>query len=213
MKRILLLTTLFAGVAAAQPAPPASAPTAPSAAAEMGQPGHFAIDGAFTLAFEHDSASPPQGSSETTTTITIAPSADYFVAPNVSIGASLELLRASTPSGDPQAPGDVTVTGLGAGPRVGYLLALGGQLGLWPRLSVLYVHASLSSPGSSDVTSSIFSLAATAPIVFYPTPHFFVGIGPALRYDLSSKQSSNNMDVDGNKHTVIALQSTVGGWF
>jgi len=207
MKTILLLV-LCTGVAAAQPAP-----EPPTAAAEMGQPGHLAIDGAFTLAFQHDSASPPMGSSQSTTTILIAPSADYFVAPNISIGGQLEIEHASTPSGDPMMPGDVTVTGLGVGPRVGYLAALGSQIGLWPRVGVLYTHASLSTPGSPDTTSSIFSLAVTAPIMFYPTPHFFIGIGPAFRYDFSAKLSSNNMDTDTNKHTVIALESTIGGWF
>src|SRR5262245_43381224 len=115
MKRILLITSLFAEVAAAQPAPPPeSAPL--SAAAEMGQPGHLAIDGAFILAFQHDSASPPQGSSQSKTTIGVIPSADYFIAPNLSIGGQLEFLRSDTPSA---MSSTTTITALGIGPRIG----------------------------------------------------------------------------------------------
>jgi hypothetical protein len=204
MKTSILLVTLVA-------ASPAFADDSP--AAQLGQPGHVAIDGSFSVSFGYVSQSPPTGSSTSATVFTVAPTLDYFVAPGISIGGTLELARASSSDSGAMTASTSTATIYGIGPRVGYHAPLGPQLSVWPRAGLLYAHETFSFTGSPDSSGTVITLVASAPLLYHPVPHFFIGIGPEIRVDVSSKDSTGGMDADGSKRTQLALVSTVGGWF
>jgi hypothetical protein len=181
------------------------------AAAEMGRPGHLAIDGTFSVALGYASTSPPMGSTTSTTVFSLSPTLDYFVAPGVSIGGTVVLQRASETQ--PGSTADASLTTYGIGPRVGYHAAIGPQLSVWPRAGIVYAQSTLGLTGSPDTSSSRFQAVLSAPFLYHPVPHFFLGLGPEIRVDLTSKESTGGMDMDAEKQTQLAFVSTIGGWF
>ena len=219
MKKLgLLVVFVIARTAQAQPAPPP--PTAPGGgggdvgtSANFGDRGHIVITGAASVAFEYISVSPPSGSmssSASSTTVIFEPELDYFVAPNISIGGGVEYLHESIGSGGMTA---VTESAYGLIARAGYHLPLGPQIGLWLRGGFGYASATFDPGGGNPTSSSsVLQLEISAPLMFHPVPHFFVGIGPILSTDLSSSVSSGGMSMDSNKRTVFGLTSMIGGW-
>ncbi len=169
----------------------------------MGQPGQIAIRGDFQLSLVRQSTSVPGDGEDpdSATTITLAPAADFFVAPGVSVGGQLAFLYSSF--GD-----DSSATGFGAAPRVGYFAALGPKLGIWPLVSIAYLRTSVDV-GDEDFSGYTLSLQAFAPLLFQPADHFFIGMGPAFQTDLISKIE----DEDADKDTAFGLQTTVGGYW
>src|SRR5687767_7968979 len=99
LSRALLLSCAvlpaLAGVAAGQePAYPAT--DAAAAAARMGDPGTISIQGDFQVALSRLSTSVPGDGEDpdAATTLSIAPAADYFVAPGISVGGTIGILYA-----------------------------------------------------------------------------------------------------------------------
>ena len=123
----------------------------------------------------------------------IRPSMDYFVAPNLSIGAFLDL---GLVSGD-----GFSETTVGLGGRVGYNIPLGTRLSIWPRLGLGLVHESNDS-GAFDSSGTFFNVIIDAPLLYHPADHFFVGVGPTLNIRAG--------DADG---VFFGLTSLVGGHF
>jgi len=180
---------------------------------QMGEVGHFVVSADLNVSLSWSNISPPMGNSNSSTDITIAPSADYFVIPNISVGGNVVLGHGS--SSQPNGTGgttDVSTTTLGLGVRGGYHMPIAPKISFWPRLGLSYNHVGFSS-GGSDSSQSAFTIFVYAPILFHPAPHFFVGIGPSISQDLTSSVSSGSMSADGDKTLRLALESTVGGWF
>jgi hypothetical protein len=151
------------------------------------------------LAISSDASFVIQHSTHDVTTISLAPAADYFVAKNVSIGASLLL--------DYQHTGGNSATRFGIGPRFGYYFAFTDMLGLWPKIGFSYSYTSRSASVSGTSleqsnSGGAFTLNLFAPIMFNPVPHFFVGFGPFLDTDLSGD----------DKITTWGGRLTLGGW-
>jgi hypothetical protein len=153
------------------------------------------------LAISSDASFVIQHSSHSVTSISLAPAADYFVAKNVSIGASLLF--------DYQHTGGNSATRFGIGPRFGYYVAFSDMVGIWPKIGFSYSYSSrtiaLSGAGTSLEKSNsggAFTLNLFAPIMFTPVPHFFVGFGPFLDADLSGD----------DKITTWGGKLTLGGW-
>jgi hypothetical protein len=195
-------------VPAAPPPPTATAaapaPVAGDVAAGFGQLGQIAISGDLQATFTHESTSVPAGTAPpSTNTISIQPSLDYFVAPNISVGGAIPITH-----GDLGGVG--TATGIGLLARGGYNLHLAPMLSLWPQLSIGYVHLSVSpTGGGSSVSGYNVPLRIFVPLLIHPTEHFFVGIGPVFQTDLISKVSGN----DADKTTDVGVASVVGGYF
>lgn len=188
-----VLTAGLVPAALAQDAAPAN---------PMGQVGQVAIQGDFLLQFAVQSTSAVEGEDpDSVTTIQIAPAADFFVAQGLSLGGQVVFLRASS--------GDFSVTGVGAAPRIGYFAALGPKVGIWPAVSVAYVHTSADAGDGGDASGYDVLLQARAPLLFQPADHFFLGLGPVFQIDLISKVEGE----DADKTTVFGLQSTVGGYW
>lgn len=168
----------------------------------MGHAGQVAIQGDFLLQFALRSTSAAEGEDpDSVTTIQLGPAADFFVTQGLSLGGQLVFLH--------QSAGDSSVTGYGAAPRAGYFVPLGPRVGLWPGVSLAYVHSSADLGDLGDASGYTVFMAARAPILFQPADHFFLGIGPVFQIDLISKIE----DEDTDKSTVFGLQSTVGGYW
>ena len=209
------LFTLFSIPALAQEPPAAPAPNR-SAMGDFGSAGQIAISvdlpftaGAPQLSIIHESRSNGGGSQ---TAISIAPAADYFIIPNLSIGGIIGVATGTTfvDAGVVTISGDTTTFIIG--PRIGYVLRLTDQLSFWPRLGIEYLHESIST-GGNDVSGSKVPLIVDAPVLWHPAPHFFVGAGLLFSTDLSSSVSSGNLSMDASKTTRIGLEAMIGGYF
>jgi hypothetical protein len=173
-----------------------------AAPSSMGQPGQVAISGDFQLSFSYQSTSAAEGDDpDSVTTIQLAPAADFFVAPSFSVGGQVIFVHSSA--------GDSSITGYGLAPRVGYFAALGPKVGLWPTVSLGYVHSSADFGDLGDASGYQVIVQARLPLLFQPVDHFFLGIGPVFQTDLISKVE----DEDADKDTAFGLQSVVGGYW
>jgi hypothetical protein len=175
-----------------------------SGAALFGRLGQIVLTGDLQLSFSHDSASMGDASSNT---FVFSPAADYFAAPNVSIGGAVVLAHSSFDSGIPGSSGSDT-TSIGILLRGGYNLRLADMISIWPRLAIGYAHTS-SGSGGTDVSGYSVPLLIDAPILVHLAPHFFVGVGPAFQTELISKVEGN----DASKTTSIGISTVVGGYF
>ena len=151
------------------------------------------------LSVVHSSLSMGGGSS---TTFGIQPSADYFFAPNMSLGGLVGIVKTSFGSGG----GDITAISIGA--RFGYNLALSPTVSLWLRGGLTYTHSSVSS-GGMDFSGYFIPLTIFAPVLWHPAQHFFVGLGPVFVTDLIAKTEGN----DAQKETDFGVQAVIGGYF
>jgi hypothetical protein len=195
-----LLATAFAAVLAVLA--PASASAQEASPNSMGQPGQIAIHGDFelSLVYQTTSAAGDGEDPDSVTTIQLAPAADFFVTQGLSLGGQLIFVHSSS--------GDSSIDGYGAAPRIGYFAALGPKVGIWPVVSVAYVHSS-AELGDQDVSGYQVVLQAFAPLLFQPVDHFFIGMGPAFQTDLIAKVE----DEDADKDTAFGLQTIVGGYW
>jgi len=140
------------------------------------------------------------------TTVIIAPALDYFVAPNVSIGGQIGYRHESfTSAGSPVSQ---VGSGFVLGARAGINFPINGTLSFWPRLSLTY--STLSGGGASTM---VVPLGISAPLLWHPASHFFLGVGPFFATDLSSSYEVGGLSVDGVKTTDVGLQAVVGGYF
>ncbi|HTA18499.1 MAG TPA: hypothetical protein VK989_04365 [Polyangia bacterium] len=193
--------------APATPAPaPASLPAPTPAATEapsFGAAGQLVVTGEASVSSMYESFSMGGGH---ITTFDLAPSIDYFVIPNLSIGGALGFSTTSfSPSGGGQSSTDTSIAILA---RVGYNIPMGPVVSFWPQLEIGYAH---TSDGVSGQTTSGHSvpLAINAPFLFHVAPHFFLGIGPTFETELSAKDESQGT----SKVTAFGVQSVVGGYF
>jgi hypothetical protein len=152
------------------------------------------------------------------TEFSVAPAADYFVIPNLSVGGNI-LFGVFSPAHGNSGPG-TTVTLFGIAPRVGYNLPITDMISFWPKVYFSYVTANGSSGGNSSGLNAS-AIGVFAPLMFVPTPHFFLGIGPDFSTQLSNNetgsQTVNGVTQNGTlaqpKLTQVGLQATIGGWF
>jgi hypothetical protein len=116
----------------------------------------------------------------------LQPSADYFIATNVSVGGTIGFTHVS---GNPDS------NSFNLGVRAGYNLAISAPVTFWPMVGI-----SVSRPfGSGSSTSA--DLTIFAPFLYHLVPHLFVGLGPEF-----------DLPLNGGG-TGYGLQSVVGGWF
>ena len=121
-------------------------------------------------------------------TLTLQPSADYFILPSISAG-----LVAAFSMGNDSFKRELI------GARAGYNLNLTDHLGVWGKVGAAFQHASVGSP---SVSSSATYLTIDVPILYHLAPHLFVGIGPYYY-----------LKVAGDGNTGYGFHSLVGGWF
>lgn len=136
-------------------------------------------------------------------TLHFAPAVDYFIVKNLSVGGVIGI--------DYSKVGDADGFRFSIGPRVGYNLSFTNLLGLWPKIGFTYAHsnsgysrafggggATISASDSNDA----IAINVFVPLMFHPTTHFFVGIGPFLDADLNGD----------NRTVAYGMKLTIGGW-
>lgn len=149
--------------------------------------------------------------------VSFAPSADFFVAENVSLGVAVPCGYGDTKGKDALngATVESKVTSYGVAGRFGVNWRIAGDwLSLYPRAS-LTVSAGerreTSGQTSNSPSFSAVSVGLFAPMLVHPAEHFFVGLGPTVDADISRtyKYGSQTEDVPG---TSIGASATLGGW-
>lgn len=194
MKKFTVACVAFAAV---------TAMAGTAAADDLGGAGQIAISSDLQLSFTSTSTKAAAEGAEdpdSTTVITLRPALDYFVAESISIGGHLGYTSSST--------GDLKSSSISIGPRVGYALPLGEGLAFWPKVGITYATLSFDN-GQVDGSGNKMSLDVFAPVAIQPAEHFFIGIGPMVSMDLSSKVEGE----DADKQTTIGLMTQVGGYF
>lgn len=200
-----------------EPASASLAVSEPSVPVSFGLPGQLVVSSDLLVRFAYTTASAPEGSTtkpDANVALVLAPAADYFLVPNISVGGAVQLAY--------ESQGDASATGLGVAPRVGYVLSLGEKLTFWPKVGVGYLQVTTKTPapvttgggvdalgGSSKITDKKVQAQLFAPVLFHPAPHFFLGGGPFVSMDVYSKAGRMN----GYKETTFGLMSVVGGYF
>jgi len=182
-----------------QQRPDLPAVAANTPAGRFGDKAQLTISSDAGLSIATTSVSDVDGS---TTTITLRPAIDYFVANNLSLGGFLGLDYV-------KAAGSHATT-FAIGPRVGYNLTFSDRFSLWPKLGFSYSSTDVSTdvPTGPNTTTSTgasgshIALNVYVPVLFHPVQHFFIGFGPALDTDLSGDA----------RVTTIAGRLTIGGW-
>ncbi|HEY7374409.1 MAG TPA: hypothetical protein VIF57_19755 [Polyangia bacterium] len=116
----------------------------------------------------------------------IRPAADYFVIPNVTVGAVVGF-----------AIDNAKNKGVEVGGRAGFNFNLNDHIGAWGRVGINYNHVSTTGP-----SSSFTFLPVSAMIMYHPAPHFFLGLGPYYNVKLSGEANHN-----------YGLATLIGGWF
>jgi hypothetical protein len=171
---------------------------APDDAAGFGEARQWAFSSDAALSLQRTTLSDVDGA---TTTVTLAPAADYFVIRNLSVGGVVGLTYSKT--------GENTSTRFTLGPRVGYNLGISRVLSIWPKVGFSFAHTNskvetevAGMKVSTEVDSNAIALNLFVPIMLHPAPHFFAGFGPFLDTDLSGD----------NQSTTWGLKLTLGGW-
>jgi hypothetical protein len=122
----------------------------------------------------------------------LAPAADTFIAPHLSVGGAVSYRHDSG--------GGMNATGtdaFGLAARVGYAFAINERFSVWPLGGLAVDHTSVNHGSSTNTWLTVY-----APLLFHPAPHFFAGVGPSFRVNLSGP--------GGNE---FGLDSLLGGWF
>ena len=160
------------------------------AADSLGEKGQIAISSDLNINIK--SVSSDVENSESTTQIVIAPGADFFIAPNLSVGGFLRYDDIDTEF--------IDYTSYGAGARVGYVIGL-GKISIWPRVGFSLLNIDVNDQGRT-----YFAVSAFAPLLFHPVDHFFLGLGPEFNYDVYASD-------DAPQETDLGVTSVVGGYF
>jgi hypothetical protein len=212
---------LVAGAASAQypPAPPppptgAYYPPAPPRA-HFGNPGVLAFTSDMNVAFVGQSTSLPNntGDNPSQWTLTLRPSADYFIIQGLSLGGFVEYTHNNFSTPNQNGPGSTSTSSdtFGIGPRVGYNIPFTDAISWWPLAGFAFSTTSASGGAGSNA----FTLLLYAPFLYHPVSHFFMGIGPVLATDVAANATPANggQSGPGPKVTTYGLQFTIGGWF
>jgi len=107
--------------------------------------------------------------------VSIAPGVLWFFTDSIAIGGSPRYAFTSA------ALGGSSAHLLGLEPIVAVAVPLAAQVALFPRFGMEF-----SWIWSGGTTSNSITLDGFAPVVFFPVPHLYLGVGPQLRTDLVS---------------------------
>ena len=179
-----------------------------AAPGQFAEPGQWVLDDRFALYATH--SGPVHADLDYSANgARLAPSAAIFVARRFSVGLGVDLERQWTwfeGSKLHSAWNRVAVI-----PRVGYALPLGPHFDLWPELGVRAGESWGSQSGSqaSKHSSTDVALLVTAPVLWHPVPHFFVGVGPAFSYDFYADESQSLRPA----YSSLGLTSLIGWYF
>jgi hypothetical protein len=165
-------------------APGAFAPVA-APGGGFGAPGQWVISGG-AAAVEVNGASASFHTHSGGSGLTLHPAADYFLAPNISVGGVVGFTYDS---------GGTTIVELGG--RAGFDLVINDRVTVWLMGGVSVARASVNHMSSTPSQLTIF-----APFLYHVAPHLFAGLGPSLFIGMS-----------GGTDNSFGIDSIIGGWF
>jgi hypothetical protein len=154
-----------------------------------------------------------------------SPGVDYFVIRRFSIGVDLTLAYDNSRGyGADNSLVESAVTTVSGGARLGLDLPLGDVVSFYPRLTLgvesLHRESKVVGRGTLSVASSPTGapsetlvglyVSVFAPLLLHPTPHFFVGAGPALFHEFGKASADPSI---GGERTSIVGRMVVGGWW
>lgn len=158
--------------------------------------------------------------------VTFSPGFDYFVGENVSFGFGLDIDWSKSQRYDTHgAIARNTSTFTGGAVRIGGNVPLGDLVSFWPRASLGISHGDYTVESSetpkgytgkrSDLGGMSWDFSESgpyvylyAPLLLHPSPHFFVGLGPAAYFDLG--RSLENALPKTNNRTTLSVAFTTG---
>jgi hypothetical protein len=146
------------------------------------------------ITLESQSINPRGGSGAV---IQIQPSADFALQTNLTLGGQLGILRNDF--------GNQTEFTLQV--RGGYNIPIVDKFGVWLRGGLELGVGSVDDGAGGTANDDRFTLILFAPFNFFPTQHFFVGLGPFLRIDLLHQIGGN----DNGRVTQVGITLTLGG--
>ena len=144
------------------------------------------------------------------TSIWLAPSIDYFFAPNVSVGG---LFAADTTFGgytenttvtatngsvtkNPEQKGDLpTTVSFTIMPRIGYFFRINDRISIWPRAALGYFYGSNKSfyndaaGGSAKQSVSVWLAELDAAFIYQVTDNVFFRVAPGVAFSMSGSGS------------------------
>lgn len=147
------------------------------------------------------------------TGITLAPGASYFVLPQLSVGLHAVISHRRLDEDEPDIYAEGTQTRVGVAPSIGYAVPLAEHFDLWPQAAVQYnkswysgtpVFAALGERDGKWLEASL-----SAPVLWSPAEHFFVGLGPKLDW-ISGPLDGGAFE---NDTFTVGATSTIGGYF
>jgi hypothetical protein len=211
----LTLLTAFEGPARAQ-----TQPDPPSA--RFGSPGQFVVTGGSDVAVSSTSYSASQANG---LAATFSPALQYFIVRDVSIGLDVGLSYSDDKGyGADGSLVETKTTSIYAGPRIGVNIPLSRVVSFYPNFSLgfqwrkqdeqLISGLSLSIAGSAVGYPSSSQLGPYVdlylPLLFHPTSHFFMGIGPGFYHDFGTVSGGPSV---GGQRTTISAGFVVGGYW
>jgi hypothetical protein len=95
-------------------------------------------------------------------------------------------------------------------PRIGFVLAPNGYLGIWLRGGVGYTSLTQTEPSQPDVELTSVDLVLDPMLIITPVPHAGILIGPSLNIGLSGAANGITTEVDlTNKFSSYGLSAGI----
>ncbi len=157
-----------------------------------------------------------------TTSFWFAPSADFFIIDNLSLGGVVELTTQSQSVTRPtnqnvtQTFDLPSTTGFAFIPRVGYLFALSDRWGIWPRGGLGYASRQSLNPDNNpaDTTKSTtygFLVDIDVGFLYRPVEPVFFHLGPELTTTLGASHSLSRNGTTLTANASIFQLAVLGG--
>jgi hypothetical protein len=161
------------------------------------------------------------------TTFWLAPSADYFIIDNLSVGGLLELSTTSssvdfpTGNGATQNVSQPTTTSITILPRAGYLIGLSDRFAIWPRGGLGYISRQAVNPSIDPARATkdsfgSFIMDIDVGFLFRLSDTLYLKAAPELTFSLGGSHSVEDANVTRSASASIfqfAMVSGVGGFF
>lgn len=174
----------------------------------FGEKGQLVIDNRFQLSGARDKQTELYVDRKL---LQVNPSAAYFVAPHVSVGVGVAFEYGHYQFEWGQSH---KTASLGVAPRVGYVVPLAERFHFYPELELGLTRAWRFGDSHAD----LFDVKVSAPVLFEPASHFFIGAGPYLRQRWYRGRVPGEfvLGADGDLESASlnwGITSTIGGYF
>jgi hypothetical protein len=141
---------------------------------------------------------------------------DYFVVDHFEVGGGLTGTFSSASSSDGNGnPVTSSNSSYGFFLRTGVDIPIAGPISLYPSLLLGIADGSMNESSASGVNGYSFSevwVAGYVPFVVEVAPHFFAGVGPSVRRDVSNTATFPQGQQVSNPGATFGAGFIVGGW-